>query len=119
MNDRDMPDLVGELTELGRRAAERAIRAGAEAAEVLASDGAELSAKVRLGAPELVHEAGSRALGLRVFRDRRAAVTYTSDFSAGALERFVDETVELAALAEPDEFNVLMAPGDYARAAAL
>jgi PmbA protein len=108
-------DLVSELVALGERAAARALRAGAEAAEVVVSDGSELSAKVRLGEPELVQEAGSRALGLRVFRDLRAAVTYTSDLAPDALDRFVDETVELAELAEPDELNRLPDDDEYAR----
>lgn len=107
--------VVAELVELGRRAARRAIAAGAEAAEVVVSDGAELYAKVRFGEPELVHEAGARKLGLRVFRDRRAASTYTADLQAQALERFVDETVALAALAEPDELNELPPEEQYAR----
>ncbi len=105
---------VDELIALGRRAAERALRAGAEAAEALVSDGVELSAKVRMGEPELVHEAGSRALGLRVFRDKRAAVTYTSDLGPDALDRFVDDTVALAELAEPDELNELPPASAYA-----
>src|SRR5882672_3156874 len=78
-------------------------KAGADDAEALVRDGAELEVKVRLGEPELVKEAGSRALGLRVLHDHRAAVTYTSDFSPAAMERFARESVELAALAEPDE----------------
>ena len=45
-----------------------AMAAGADAAEVLVRDGRELSVKVRLGEPELVKEAGSRGLGLRVGR---------------------------------------------------
>jgi PmbA protein len=79
-----------------------ALAAGADGAEVLVRDGSELEVKVRLGEPELVKEAGSRALGLRVIKDHRAAVTYTSDFGPDALERFARETVELAALAEPE-----------------
>ena len=55
-----------------------ALKAGADGAEVLVRDGSELAVKVRLGEPELVQEAGSRALGLRVLKDQRAAVTYTS-----------------------------------------
>jgi PmbA protein len=42
-----------------------------------------------------------------VFRERRAALTYTSDLTDAALDRFVAETVELAKLAEPDELNEL------------
>ena len=39
-----------------------------------------------MGEPELVQEAGSRALGLRVFKDARAAVTHTSDLRPQALD---------------------------------
>src|SRR5258708_25867090 len=90
-------------------------KAGAEGAEVLVRDGTELEVKVRLGEPELVKEAGSRALGLRVLRDHRAAVTYTSDFAPAAMERFARESVELAALAEPDETADLPSGDEMAR----
>jgi PmbA protein len=92
-----------------------ALRAGADGAEVLVRDGTELEVKVRLGEPELIKEAGSRALGLRVLKDHRAAVTYTSDFSPAAMERFARESVELAALAEPDPTGDLPVPGEMAR----
>jgi PmbA protein len=77
-------------------------QAGADGAEVLVRDGRELSVKVRLGEPELVKEAGSRGLGLRVLKDHRAALTYTSDFSEAALAKLARDTVELAELAEPE-----------------
>jgi PmbA protein len=110
-----MRDVVEELKDVAARAVELARKAGAEAAEALARDGAELEVKVRLGETELVKEAGSRALGLRVFVDRRAAVTYTSDFAPAALEAFVRDTVALARLAEPDELNTLPADDELAR----
>jgi PmbA protein len=91
------------------------LKAGAEGAEVLVRDGTELEAKVRLGETELIKEAGSRALGLRVLKDGRAAVTYTSDFSPGALERFARESVELASLSEPDPAGALPAREEMAR----
>jgi PmbA protein len=90
-------------------------RAGADAAEVLVRDGSELEVKVRLGEPELVKEAGSQALGLRVLKDHRAAVTYTSDFSRDGLERLARDTVELAGLAEPDPLADLPARESMAR----
>jgi PmbA protein len=96
-----------ELQRIAERACQLAKKHGADAAEALAQGGAELSTKIRLGEPELVQEASSRALGLRVFRDKRAALTYTSDLSDVALDRFVAESVELAKLAEPDELNEL------------
>ena len=79
-----------------------ALAAGAEAAEVVVREGSELEVKVRLGEPELVKEAGSRALGLRVLRDHRVAVTYSSDFAPAAMRQFARESVELCELAEPD-----------------
>jgi PmbA protein len=96
-----------ELQRIAVRACELATKHGADAAEALVQGGAELSVKVRLGEPELVQEASSRALGLRLFRDHRVALTYTSDLSDAALDRFVAETAELAQLAEPDELNEL------------
>jgi PmbA protein len=97
-------DTVKELSDIAQLAVELAKKAGADDAEVLVRDGTELTAKVRLGEPELVQEAGSRALGLRVLRGGRRAVTYTSDLRRDALEALCAETVTLAGLAEPDEY---------------
>jgi PmbA protein len=98
---------VKELVEVAERACALAKQHGADAAEVQVQAGGELTTKVRMGEPELVQEASSKALGLRVFRDHRAALTYTSDLSAAALDRFVADSVDLAKLAEPDELNEL------------
>jgi len=100
-------DPVTELADIAQSVVEQARRAGADDVEVLVNDGSELTAKVRLGEAELVQEAGSRALGLRVFKDRRRASTYTSDLRPEALEGFVAESVALAELTEPDELNRL------------
>jgi PmbA protein len=100
-------ELLGECVGLAARAVELARRAGADDAEALVRDGAALSVKVRMGDPELVSEAQSRALGLRVLHGGRAAATYTSDLGEAALARFVEETVGLARIAEPDDANAL------------
>jgi PmbA protein len=114
MSARRLPDPKA-CQELAEQMLAYAKRAGADGAEVLVRDGAELEVKVRLGEPELIKEAGSRALGLRVLKDHRAAVTYTSDFAPAAMERFARETVELAALAEPDPTGDLPAHEEMAR----
>ena len=97
-------ETVKELCDVAQLAVELAKKAGADAAEVLVRDGSELTAKVRLGEPELVQEAGSRALGLRVLKGARRATTYTSDLRRDALEALCAETCALAELAEPDEY---------------
>ena len=100
MADYDMDALIGVASDV----VQRARKAGADVAEATASEGAHLSAKVRLGEPELVEEAGSRSLGLRVMRGQQVAVTYTSDLSNDGLSRLVEDALELAKLAQPDPF---------------
>src|SRR5256885_274227 len=90
------PELVAHLVETAEQVVALAKKAGADDAEVIARDGSELTAKIRLGEPELLQEASSRGLGLRVFKDGRRAVTYTSDLRRRSLESFAAETVELA-----------------------
>jgi PmbA protein len=95
---------IKELKDVAQLALELAKKAGAEHAEVLVRDGSELTTKIRLGEPELVQEATSRGLGLRVIKDGKRAVTYTSDLRRDALEALCIESVALAELAERDEF---------------
>jgi PmbA protein len=95
---------TNKLIELGAQVVERARAKGADVAEAGVSEGSHLSVKVRLGEPELVEEAGSKSLGLRVMRGNQVAVTYTSDLTAAGLTRFIDDALELAALAQPDSF---------------
>jgi len=92
-----------------------ALAAGADGAEVLLREGAELEVKVRLGETELVKEAGSRGLGLRVIKNNRVANTHSSDFDATAMKKLAAETVQLAELAEPDEFAALPERSEMAR----
>jgi PmbA protein len=108
------PELVDELESVSKKVVELAKRSGADDAEVMVRAGNELTAKVRLGEPELVQEAGSQALGLRVFKDGRRSVTYTSDLRPASLDGFVGETVALAEVSEPDEFNRLPDADEFA-----
>jgi len=91
------------LIELGLSVTERARRAGADVAEAGVHSGSHLSVKVRMGEPELVEEAGSRALGLRVMVGQRVASTYTSDMSEVGRRTLIEGALELARLSEADE----------------
>ena len=106
---------VDALIERAQRVVEDAKRAGADVAEVLARDGRELSVKVRLGERELVEEAGNSALGLRVIKEGRGAITYTSDVTDDGLSRLVADALELASLSEPDEDAAPPDPADLMR----
>jgi PmbA protein len=95
---------IKELCDVAQLAVELAKKAGADHCDVYVRDGSELTAKVRLGEPELVQEAAARSLGLRVLKGAKRAVTSTSDLRRESLEALCKETVELAQLAEPDEY---------------
>ncbi len=92
------------LVDLGRSVTERAMGAGADVAEASVHDGSHLSVKVRMREPELVEEAGSRGLGLRVMVGQRVASTYTSDLSPSGQRTLIEDAMELARLSEADEF---------------
>lgn len=96
-------DNLDALIELGERVVDRALAAGADVAEASVGEGAHLSVKVRLGEPELVEEAGSRSMGLKVMCGQQVAVTSTSDLSDEGLDQFVRDAIELANLSQPDE----------------
>src|SRR5689334_647782 len=86
----------GELRETAADAVSRAIRAGATSADAIVRDGTEFSTVVRMGQVETLKEAGSRGLGLRVFIGKRAASTYSSDFSEDGIEHLIKGALELA-----------------------
>ena len=91
-----------DLREIATSVVSRAMRAGATAAEAVVREGTEFSTVVRLGQVETLKEAGSRALGLRVFLGQRAASTYSSDFSEESISRLVRGALELAKVTSED-----------------
>jgi PmbA protein len=93
-----------ELLELGDRIVGMATKGGATVAECILRSGAELSARVRQGKPELVEEAAHRSAGLRVMKGKRVATTSTSDLTEAGVQRFVADALELAELSQEDPF---------------
>src|SRR5262249_59650792 len=73
-------------------------------AEALARSGSEPSTKVRNGEPELVEEAAHRGLGMRVIKQKRVALTSTSDLTPRGLDRFVKDALELVEISQEDPF---------------
>ncbi|HEY8088670.1 MAG TPA: metallopeptidase TldD-related protein [Polyangiaceae bacterium] len=97
---------LDELQELGDRIVRMTRERGGQGivAECVLRSGAELSAKVRKGEPELVEEAGTRSAGLRVIQQQRVASTSTSDLTDGGIERFVSDAIELVGISQEDAF---------------
>jgi PmbA protein len=91
----DHRELATELLKAARAA-------GADSADAIVADGTEFSVTVRKGEVETLTEAGSKALGVRVFVGKRTASTYTSDFSWPTLRRLIEETVGMARVTGED-----------------
>lgn len=83
---------------------------GADEIEVSILDGYEFSVDVRFGKIENLVEAGSKALGMRVIKDKKTAFSSSSDLSRNTLEHLVKNAIKRAALASPDEFSGLPSP---------
>lgn len=103
MDERMQRD-IERLTELASSVCDRTLARGVDVAEVRARSGSELSVKVRLGEPELIEEAGHRSIGMRVIKNKRVALTSTSDLTDAGLARFVDDALELVEISQEDPF---------------
>ena len=120
-DDRELASLLA----LGHDVVARVKKGGADVVEVILRSGSELSARVRLGEPELVEEAGHRGLGMRLMKrdvggDKalRVALTSTSDTTDEGIQRFIEDALELVDLAQPDPFagppdEALLAKGPW------
>ncbi len=102
--------LETDLKQLAHDVVRRAMAGGASAAEAVVHDGSEFSTVVRLGEVETLKEAGSHAMGLRVFFGRRSASTHTSDLSADGLRQLVEGALALARLTSEDPHAGLPEP---------
>jgi PmbA protein len=91
----DYRDLAADLLK-------RARTEGADAADLLIAESTEFSVTVRKGEVETLTDAGSKALGVRVFVGKRTATVHTSDFSPSALQKLVSEGVAMARVTGED-----------------
>jgi PmbA protein len=94
--------LLDELEATAVHALEYLRSRGVEHAEASVGQGEQLETGVRQGEVELVKEAKSRGLGVRIVHGERVATSSTTDLGREAVERFLDRVIEMAELAEPD-----------------
>src|SRR5437773_9171738 len=104
------PQVEIDLKALAHDIVRRAMSGGATAAECVIREGDKFSTLVRLGQVETLKEAGSKSIGLRVFRGQRAASTHSSDFSREGLDRMLNSALELAKITSEDPFGGIPEP---------
>lgn len=90
----------------------RALKAGADAADVIYVADASTGVQVRLGALEDVQRSEGEEIGLRVFVGRQSASTSSSDLSIGALDALAERAVAMAGQAPADDYAGL-APEEF------
>lgn len=90
------------LETLAQDLVDRAMKAGASAADVVVREGDEFTATLRMKEIESLKEAASKALGLRMFRGTRSASSYSQDFSPRALDRLVERTLAMTSATSED-----------------
>lgn len=93
-----------------RRSAEHALASmralGVDHAEVSVGIGNELEVGVRKGEVELVKEAQSSGMSVRVIRDGRVATSSTTDLEPEAVEAWLATVIDMAEVSEPDPLAV-------------
>ncbi|MEI8256487.1 MAG: TldD/PmbA family protein, partial [Deltaproteobacteria bacterium] len=109
-----MSEKSGALLQLADDVLLRLTRAGATEAKVVARAGQELSVRVRLGAIELVEEAGTRGLSIRVAKGKKIATAGTSDMTEEGIARIVSDVMEICDLSQEDPFSGLPDPSELA-----
>ncbi len=108
-DDRGRPEVkpkrrpLEELSSLAERIIAIALRNGADEVEVTIGDSREFSVDVRLGKIENLVEAGTRAIGLKVIKDKKTAFASSSDLALDTLRRLTKQAVERARLGSRDK----------------
>lgn len=100
----------GDLLRLARQIVDRAARG--EDVEAFAVREVSTSVEVRAGELESLTSAESRGVGVRLIADGRQGYAYTADTSDDGLREALEQARANAAVASPDEANVLPGPSD-------
>ncbi|MFZ4738856.1 MAG: TldD/PmbA family protein [Bradymonadia bacterium] len=102
------------LLTLAHAAAKQAQAKGAEHARVSVSRARGVEVEWRDGQVERVQERTRRGLSVELFVDGRYAAMSTNDLRPEAVDRFLDEAVDMTRLLEPDPHRCLPDPARYA-----
>lgn len=77
------------------------------AGEVFLLHDRELKVEISQGKVETMKQAEETGIGLRVFNAGRIGFAYSSDLTTSALQRLVDDAVNISAYTAADDYNVL------------
>lgn len=109
------PSFMKNLTELTSAMLQAAKRAGADAADAIATDGRALSIDVRNGALEHAERTEGIEIGLRVLIGHRQVCVAASDASQNTIDEIAERAVAMAGVAPEDPHIGLAEPDDLAK----
>jgi PmbA protein len=102
-----------ELKKIAEKACQRARAKGAKEAGAAVRTTRHYKVVVRDGKLEEIKSSESRGLKIRVFVDGRYGQHSTSELTPAALDRFVDDAVEMTRFLMPDKHRALPEPKYY------
>ncbi len=94
---------------------DQASRLGADASDAVLFDTTHASTSLRLGKPEGLERAESKAVGLRVFVGQSSAIVSASDTNKSSLEELAQRAVDMARITPPDADSTLAPESLYSR----
>ncbi|WP_310467163.1 metallopeptidase TldD-related protein [Sphingomonas sp.] len=101
---------IENATAIAHKLVERAVAAGASAADVLYAGERSSSVEVRMGGLEQVNRSEGEHIGLRFFNGSRFATVASSNFTDEALDLLVERAAAMAAEAPEDPYAGLAPP---------
>ncbi len=101
------PSLPRSVLDDAAMLVERAMKAGADAAEAVVLEGQSLGVSWRMGKLEDVERSEGRDVGLRVFIGKRNATVSTTDLSERSLVPLIERVVSMARIAPEDPYAAL------------
>ena len=103
-----------DTAELAHALLDAARRAGADAADAIATAGSSVAIDVREGALEQAERSEGMDIGLRVFLGKRSAIVSSSDASDATIATMAERAVAMAREAPEDEWAGLAEPNQLA-----
>lgn len=91
---------------LAEKLVSKAVKAGADAAEIYISAGRNLSVNILNGEIETIEEADSAGAGIRVIAGGSLGFSYSNSLAMKSLEETIEMAVKFAKLTTPDENNI-------------
>ena len=115
MTDHKFDKETANAIDLLQDLLDKALKAGADAADAVLFEGASLSHARRLGKTEKLERSEGQDLGLRVLVGKQQAIVSSSDRSPKMLTELVERTVAMARAVPEDPFCGLADPAEVTK----